>query len=64
MAKKTANQLREEARILMDKAKELENQKFVAAGRLAHSYWAGKLDAGSLKQALSKLFAEEANKEN
>jgi len=43
MAKKTANQLREEARKLMEQARELENRDLLEAGKLAKAFLQGEL---------------------
>ncbi len=43
MAKKTANHLREEARKLMEQARELENRDLLEAGKLAKAFLQGEL---------------------
>lgn len=58
MAKKTANELRAEARKLMEKAKMKENWAFVEAGKLARGFHQGKTELPELKAGLAELFGE------
>jgi len=58
MPKKTATQLREQARKLMDQAKQAETKTLLQAGKLAKRFQAGKLELAELEGALAQLFGE------
>lgn len=58
MSKKTATQLREQARRLMEKAKTAETKTLLEAGKLARKFHQGKAELPELKAGLVELFGE------
>lgn len=58
MKRKTANQLRAEARNLMDKAKRLEEKNLIEAGKQAQKFHQAKINLEELRSSLNGVFGE------